>query len=159
MKYFAAIAVFLIAGAFLGGDRIERAARAFVAPPQHAASSAADCRAAIPKGSSLGQAAMYVIAHCEDPPPGCRPNIPPEKLQGKTYREVEIRALIACGTRAELQADFNRTRDQRNRQIAAAQSDLNASVARSQAAMDADKTTRKLDDIDMHLQNLGMGLQ
>jgi hypothetical protein len=96
---------------------------------------------------------------------------------------VEIRALIACGTRAELQADFNRTRDQRDRQIAAAQSafiaqnqaasarqqaqqdrimaGLNASIARSHADLNAsiaqDRTDSKLDEISQGVRALRLG--
>jgi hypothetical protein len=175
MKYYVAIAAVFIAVASFGGDRIGRADRAFVGSPA-AASSAADCRAGIPKGSSLHQAAIYVIAHCEDPPADCRPNIPSEKLQGKTYQEVELRTLIACGTRAGLQAFFHRGQDRRDRQIAERDRQIaegNAFIAQSQAASAREQdrqdrimagvnadiarsiTDSKLDEIASGLRGLG----
>jgi hypothetical protein len=109
MKYYLAIAAFFIAVASVGGGRIERAARAFIVNPQAVASPAAgDCRAKIPNGSTLGQAAHFVMTFCEDPDAGCRARAPLEKMNGMTMGEAELVMLIRCGARAELQAYFDR---------------------------------------------------
>jgi len=109
MKYYAAIAAFFIAVVTFGGDRIARAARAFVGSPQAVSShAAADCRAKVPKHSTLGQAAYFVMTFCEDPEEGCRARTPLEEMDGLPMGQVELIMLIRCGTRVELQAYFDR---------------------------------------------------
>ena len=115
MKYYLAITALFVAGAAFGGDRIGRAARVFVGSPQAVSSHAADdCRDKIPEGSTLGQAAKFVLMFCEDPDDGCRARTPLEKLRGMPMGQVELVMLIRCGTRAELQAYFDRAEARSN---------------------------------------------
>lgn len=103
------VAALFIAVATFSGDRIARAARAFIVSPQAVSRhAAADCRHKIPEGSTLGQAAHFVMTFCEDPDEGCRARTPLEKMHGLPMGQVELIMLIRCGTRAELQAYFDR---------------------------------------------------